>query len=171
MTAFSPARLADRSARSGRHYPWLIVAGMALVVAVNGVLIYFAVSSFTGLATDDPYDKGLAFNQAAAAATAQAARGWQVDVAAAAAAGSQPAIAVAANFRDRAGRPIDDLEVTAYLVRPTSAGHDRSVPLGRADAGLYRATAGLPLSGEWLLTIVARRGTETWQSTQRVHLR
>src|SRR5262249_55665126 len=102
MTAFSPARLSDRSARSGRHYPWLIVAGMALVVAVNGVLIYFAVSSFTGLATDDPYDKGLAFNQAAAAATAEAARGWQVDVAAAAAAGSQPAIAVAANFRDRA---------------------------------------------------------------------
>ena len=169
MPASSAVRRAD--APSGRLYPWIFVAAMGLVVLVNAGMIWFAVSSFSGLATTDPYDKGLAFNRTLAAAEAQAALGWQVDVdAAAGPADAAPTVTLAAAFRDRAGRALDGLQVRAFLVRPTSAGHDRAVDLAAAGEGRYRATAALALHGEWLLTIVAK-GKETWQSTRRIHLR
>ena len=73
-------------------------------------------------------------------------------------------------FRDRDGRPLDGLAVRAFLVRPTSAGHDRAATLEAQGEGLYRATVELPLPGEWLLTILARHAGDTWQSTRRIHL-
>lgn len=170
MAASSAARRSDPP--SGRLYPWLFVAAMGLVILVNAAMIFFAVHSFTGLATQDPYDKGLAFNRTLAAAQAQAALGWQVDVAATASpADAAPTVTLAAAFRDAAGRALDGLAVRAFLVRPTSAGHDRALDLPADGEGHYLTTAALPLRGEWLLTIVAKKDSQTWQSTQRIHLR
>ena len=170
MPASSAAPRAD--APAGRLYPWIFVAAMGLVVLVNGGMIWFAVHTFTGLATQDPYDKGLAFNRTLAAADAQAALGWQVDIEAVAGpAGPAPTVTLAAAFRDRAGRALDGLQVHAFLVRPTSAGHDSAVDLAAEGEGRYRKTAALALRGEWLLTVVANRDTDTWQSTRRIHLR
>ena len=168
MAASSAVRRAD----AGRLYPWLFVAAMGLVILVNGAMIWFAVHSFTGLATQDPYDKGLAFNRTLAATEAQAALGWHVDIAAASGpAAAAPTVTLAAAFRDRAGQALDGLKVRAFLVRPTSAGHDRALVLAGEGEGHYRTTAPLPLRGEWLLTVVAHKDGKTWQSTQRIHLR
>jgi len=170
MAASSAARRADPA--PGRLYPWIFVAAMGLVILVNAALIFFAVHSFSGLATQDAYAKGLAFDRGLAADQAQAELGWQVDVAATPGAdATAPTVTLAADFRDRAGRALDDLTVRAFLVRPTSAGHDRAIELADHGDGRYRATAPLPLRGEWLLTIVAKRDGETWQNTQRIHLR
>ena len=49
MAASSAARRADP--QPGRLYPWIFVAAMGLVILVNAVMIFFAVHSFTGLAT------------------------------------------------------------------------------------------------------------------------
>jgi nitrogen fixation protein FixH len=169
MAASSAARRADPA--PGRLYPWLFVAAMGLVILVNAAMIFLAVHSFSGLATQDAYAKGLAFDRTLAAARAQAELGWQVDVAATPDPTVAATVTLSADFRDAAGRALDDLTVRAFLVRPTSAGHDRAVDLADHGQGRYRATAALPLRGEWLLTIVARRDSQTWQSTQRVHLR
>ena len=170
MAASSAARRADPA--PGRLYPWIFVAAMGLVIVVNAALIFFAVHSFSGLATQDAYAKGLAFDRGLAAARAQAELGWQVDVAATASpADAAPTVTLAAAFRDAAGRALDGLVVRAFLVRPTSAGHDRALDLPAHGEGHYLTTAALPLRGEWLLTVAARRDGETWQSTQRIHLR
>ena len=169
MAASSAARRADPA--PGRLYPWIFVAAMGLVILVNAALIFFAVHSFSGLATQDAYAKGLAFDRGLAAAQAQAELGWQVDVAATPDPATAATVTLSADFRDAAGRGLDDLAVRAFLVRPTSAGHDRAVDLADHGEGRYRATTALPLRGEWLLTIVAKRDSQTWQSTQRVHLR
>jgi nitrogen fixation protein FixH len=52
----------------GRWIPWLFVGGFLLVCAVNGVMIWVALSSWTGLAANQPYDRGLAYNRNLAAA-------------------------------------------------------------------------------------------------------
>ena len=39
-------------ASRSRYIPWLFVAGFAIVIAVNGVMVWFAVGSFSGLYTD-----------------------------------------------------------------------------------------------------------------------
>ena len=52
--------------------------------AVNGAMIWIALSSWTGLATNQPYDKGLTYNRNLEAAARQAALGWQPRLAGAA---------------------------------------------------------------------------------------
>ncbi|MFO1060345.1 MAG: FixH family protein [Dongiaceae bacterium] len=169
MAAFSPAPSIDRrgGGRPDWLIPWLFVGGMLLVILVNGALVYFAISSFSGLATNDAYDKGLTFNRTIAAVEAQAARGWRVDVSTRV---TGARLDLAAAFRDRAGVPLDGMMVEGYLVRPTSTGHDRAIRLAALGGGRYAAEMALPLRGEWLLTVSARRGDDTWQSTRRVHL-
>ena len=46
----------------GRHIPWLFVAGFAIVIAVNTVMIWFAVGSFSGLYASKPRESGLHYN-------------------------------------------------------------------------------------------------------------
>ncbi|QLH39782.1 MAG: FixH family protein [Defluviicoccus sp.] len=64
----------------GWWYPWTFVVGMLVVVAVNVVLITYAIGTFPGLDTEDAYRKGITYNQTLAAAHEQEARGWQADI-------------------------------------------------------------------------------------------
>ena len=52
----------------GRWIPWLFVGFLVVVAAVNGVMIWYALSSWTGLAANQAYDNGLTYNQNLAAA-------------------------------------------------------------------------------------------------------
>ena len=38
-----------------RFIPWLFAAGMTFIVAVNGVLVYFALGTWSGLVVERPY--------------------------------------------------------------------------------------------------------------------
>jgi nitrogen fixation protein FixH len=172
----------------GWWYPWIFVAGMLLVVVVNGVMIALAIGTFPGLQTEDAYRKGLAYNETIAAAEAQAERGWQMRLqvdpaaptAAPAPAATAPASAEAAGegrtatlsvrFIDRHGQPVSGLDVQAYLIRPTVAGHDVALPLAPQGAGVYAATVAVPLPGVWDARIHARRGDASFQQTQRIVL-
>ncbi|MCW8952841.1 MAG: FixH family protein, partial [Rhodospirillales bacterium] len=53
---------AANNRKPGWWYPWIFVGGMTIVVIVNGIMIYFALSTFTGLETRNHYEKGLAYN-------------------------------------------------------------------------------------------------------------
>jgi nitrogen fixation protein FixH len=157
----------------GWWYPWIFVAGMAVVVAVNGVMIYYAVSTFTGLETRGHYEKGLAYNRDLAAARAQAALGWQVDFAATpeapAAAGSvERRLRLEVAFRDREGRSLDALEVRALGLRPVQEGLDREMPLAFLGQGRYGATLALPLPGQWEIRVHAFLGEAVYQHVERV---
>ena len=61
--------------------PMIFVGGFLVIAAVNGVMIWLAVDTFTGIATERHYEKGLAYNQALAAAEVQAALGWTAETA------------------------------------------------------------------------------------------
>lgn len=163
----------------GWWYPWIFVVGMLVVIAVNIVMITYAITTFPGLETDDAYRKGLAYNQTIVAARAQEARGWHVDVryapaTAAAAAGASSGAAGAhegelvVTVVDRAGQPLYGLDVTAALIRPTREGFDSSLNLEPAAAGEYRGEAVLPLGGQWDVRVSARRGNEDFQATRRI---
>ena len=72
MSAAMPAPLSR-----GRWIPWLFVGLFLLVFAVNGVMIWYALSSWTGLAANEAYDQGLTYNRNLAAAARQAQLGWR----------------------------------------------------------------------------------------------
>lgn len=141
--------------------PWIFVGGMMVVVAVNAVLAFTAVSSFSGLETDGHYRKGLAYNKNLAAARAQKQRGWSMTHVL-----SEGMLTV--TFVDHEGRPLDDLDARAILFRPTQQGHDQEVTLVSVGQGAYRAALVPDLPGLWSLRVVASRGDEDFQEVRRM---
>jgi nitrogen fixation protein FixH len=167
----------------GWWYPWLFVGGMLIVIAVNAVLVVIAVRTFPGLTAEDAYRRGLAYNRTIAAAAAQDARGWRLDLTvsppsaadavgnASAAQKAPGALAVVARFVDRAGQPLSRLAVNAILVRPLGAGNDITLTLEETGGGVYRGSLTTLIGGQWDVRIHARRGDETFQQTRRLVLR
>ena len=131
---------------------WHVLAGMvAFFAVVIGLDVSFAVIAYRthpGQVSVTPYEDGLLYNRHEAQMRAQAALGWQ-------AAAASTATGVVFEVRDRDGRPVRGLAVTAKLERPaTEAG--RLTPAFRETApGRYEAALGR-LSGAWDLTAEAR---------------
>ncbi len=152
-------------ARRSRHIPWLFVLGFAIVVAVNGVMIWFAVGSFSGLYTPKPRDRGLRYNDVVAAQQARDTLGWRIE----------------ANWRprsdrlelvltDRTGAPLDGARVTVELVRPAEKRPPLGVTMAAVDAGRHAGYAALPARGNWDLDIVVERDGQRFAQTRRMFL-
>lgn len=145
---------------------------MLVVIAVNSVLVYFALQSWTGISTEDAYRKGLAYNHALAAARAQDERGWSAEVAFDGKDGDGDGrtgrLSVA--FTDRNGDPLEDLRVTAELLRPTHEGHDQLVALTQQGSGVYAEEVILPLPGQWDARIEARRRDDAFVARYRFNV-
>ena len=65
---------------TGRMVLLMLVGFFGVMLAVNFVFATYAVKTFSGLDSDNPYDSGLAYNKEIAAAKAQADLGWTVDL-------------------------------------------------------------------------------------------
>ena len=161
-----------RSQGGGREdgwwYPWIFVVGMAFVALINGIMVFFALNTWTGLETDRHYDKGLAYNDNLAAAQVQAELGWRMDVAYT----PSPAVGepgeLAVTLTGTGERPLVDLDVTALLIRPTHEGFDRAVELKHAGSGIYKGRVAIPLPGQWDARIHARRPDAEFQEVTRL---
>lgn len=141
--------------KPGWWYPYIFLGVFLVVVAVNGALAFFATSTFTGLETENPYEKGLAYNQNIAAAKAQEALGWAVDARAEPLAGDGHRAQIAVSYTDRNGKPLEGLNVRARLIRPTAKGYDSETTLVATAPGTYGAVVDLPLAGVWDTDVVA----------------
>jgi nitrogen fixation protein FixH len=95
--------------RSG-WIPWVFVGGMLVVVVVNGVMVWAALSTFPGLTTGQSYDRGRAYNRVLEEAARQDALGWTPRVTL-----HDGRIAVAVT--DREGRAVEGV-IEAHLLRP-----------------------------------------------------
>lgn len=144
---------------------------MALVVAVNGVLLFLALDTWSGLETEDSYRKGVAYNRALAGAKAQAALGWTMDLAFVADGGGGRRGDLTVRFRDGGGRAVTGLAVEARMIRPTHEGYDTTAALGHRGGGVYGAAITLPLSGQWTVRVHARRDGDIFQASHRIQVR
>ncbi len=158
----------DNSAAAPRRALWIpaiFVIAMLIVVAVNGWLAYVATTSFSGLDTEHAYSQGLVYNDALADAAKSAALGWQVEA-------RLDRRSLRVDLRDRDGRPLAGLRLIAYLTRPATTAFDRQAELAPLPGfdGRYTSAIDLPTGGAWDLRLVARRGAEDWQWTQRILL-
>ncbi len=151
---------------SHRWIPWTFVGGLAVVIAVNGLLAYFAATSATGLVTEHPFESGNSYNRVLAAGAAQDALGWHGTAQFLARGYGRGEIAV--EFSDAAGRPIRGLAVTARFERPVDPLPDRTVSLAETAAGHYVAAVALDRPGQWELRIGAARGHDRFAFAQRI---
>lgn len=156
----------------GWWYPWLFVGGMGVVVLANAAMVAIALGTWTGLETEGHYQKGLEYNRNLAAAEAQAALGWTLtlDAAPTARSGESHVVDLHLVLADRDGRPLNNLDVSVMLIRPTHEGFDQEVRLLPAGDGAYAATVKLPLPGQWEARVLAARGDIQFQEVRRLQL-
>lgn len=164
-------RAGDAMAGGGRRIHWipkLFIGFFVFVLVINLVMIWLAVSTWTGLETEGAYQKGLDYNRTIEATRAQDALGWNVDLEVAPVGAGRVRIAVA--LEDRFGNLIKDAAVRARLVRPTHEGHDLDLALDHEVGGTYGTEARLPLAGQWDVEIGVIAPSGTWQASKRVVL-
>lgn len=154
--------------RAARLIPWMFVAGFAVVAAVNGVMIAFALETFSGVTTDQAYEEGLAYNKTLAAAAAQEKLGWKVGIDLAAPTHERARLSV--TLADRNGAPIHGAVIEAHFVRPTSEGFDSQAQLSETGNGRYEAETSLALPGQWDVVVTASYDGASYQKTERVFI-
>jgi nitrogen fixation protein FixH len=159
--------------RPGWWYPFIFVGVFAVVLAVNLVFMFSAVHTFSGLSTEQAYDKGLKYNQEIAHAKQQQMLGWTVSTEVRANEPNGTALHnadIVVTFLDKDGHPVTGLAAKADFIRPTSEGHDSSAALAEQGQGRYMVAVALPFGGQWDLTVTAGRGDLSYQFAQRIYL-
>lgn len=154
--------------RAARLIPWMFVGFFGVVVLANGIMIAFALETFTGVTTDHAYEEGLAYNKTLAAARAQEKLGWKVAIDLAAPTHEHARLAV--TLTDRDGAPLSGAQITARFIRPTTDGFDSQARLSEAGAGRYEAETGLALPGQWDVVVTASHDGASYQKTKRVFI-
>jgi nitrogen fixation protein FixH len=152
-----------------RWIPWTFAGGLAVVVAANGTLAYFAIVSSTGLVTERPFEAGNGYNRVLAAAAAQDALGWHASLRFTPSGHKRGEIA--AEFTDAAGQPLNGLSVNAQIVRPVEPVPAQNLALPEIALGRYAAPAELDRPGQWEIRIDARRGGDLYEFAQRIFVK
>lgn len=136
------------------------IAFFGVVIAVNAVFITLAISTHSGVVTENAYQKGIDFNQALAQAK------------------SQPEMidnfsfengTLAWQLNSQHQKPLENAQVTARLFRPVQSGHDFDIKLEHKGNGLYEAAPDFPMMGLWQVQLKATWNThETYQKTTSI---
>lgn len=151
---------------NGRKVLAMIVGFFLFVGAVNGVMIYKAVKTFSGEVTPHPYERGLAYNRDIARAREQAMRDWKVDARLTRLPTGETEILVAAQDAD--GAEITGVEMSALLAAPADLSKDVRVKLEETAPGHYAGKAAVPAGRRDLVLTAARGGEELFRSKSRI---
>ena len=138
-----------------RHpWPWLLMAGPAVVVVAAFATLYLAVKSDDGLVADDYYKKGLAINRTRARAERAAALGLAatVDVDAS----GQARVDLVAASQEPDALPA---ALRLNMLHPTRAGHDIRGVVVRGPDGRYVGTLDPLPPGRWRIVVE----TDAWR--------
>ncbi len=158
----------------GWWYPWIFVAGFAVVFCVNGFMVYISKQAYTaGSVSASPYEDGLRYNEVLAAAKAQQKLGWNISLRSEIVTektGDAPRLRLFLETRDQNNAFLQNSTVEAMMYRPIGASLDRKFTFDK-QADFYTADLTLPAAGVWEARILIRNGTDEYRLHQRVYAR
>lgn len=127
------------------RWPWILMAGPAIVIVAGIVTTWLAIRSNDGLVTDDYYKQGLAVNQQLQRDHQASSLGLHADLMRA---GNNVRLLLGA-----AGDVALPAALTLKLAHPTQAGHDQLVEMAGEGQGFYAGKLNADISGRWLVSI------------------
>jgi nitrogen fixation protein FixH len=163
-----PAALPARPTPAWRS-PWVIgwFALVLSVLAVNGVMIYFAVTTNPGLVVEDYYDRGQYYEHHLASKLAQD-PGWTMRVELPQEIKVGEAQVLRFHVLDKAGQPVASDAATFFAYRPSDVSRDFSLPMEPEGPGRYAVRVSFPLMGVWDTVFAARLGQDEHSQGQRL---
>lgn len=153
---------------TGRQVLFILLGFFGTIVLVNAVMVTLALDTWSGLYEEQPYQKGLAYNQTIADARAQDGLGWHTRISSG---GTAADFNLALEVRDRAGHPVSERKVSAKLWRPVGEARVLVAALGDAGPGHYQADLRLPLAGNWEVEIVVAGPDRDYVVRERLWVR
>jgi nitrogen fixation protein FixH len=145
--------------------PLTFIAGFVVVIAVNGVMMWLAITSFSGLYSDHARDHGITYNRVIAEQKAQDALGWKV-----ATSWQAESQRLGVSLTDADGGPLAATRVSVEFVRPADKRAPIDVDLTNLGAGRFGARIDLPMRGSWDLDIAVEAKGRHFAVTKRVFL-
>jgi nitrogen fixation protein FixH len=133
----------------GSHALMILIGFFATIVAVDGFMIYKALSTFGGIETDDAYRKGVDYNKSIAKDAKQAQLGWSDEIKVV---GSPQRLQVA--LRHGAGAIVGK-RVVAAVGRGATDRYDVTINLVETSPGVYEAALPVAGGGTWLVDLSA----------------
>jgi len=151
---------APRKFLKGAWPLWILAAFFAVIFTANIALVYMANSSWTGLSTEDAYEKGRLYNQKIAAGDRQRQLGWQGR---AQLQGGRLELVLTT----KTGAPLQGAKVAVTMRRPTHEGFDFTLAMGEGANGTYFSNLKVPLPGLWEADFKATAGRDQFRLKQR----
>lgn len=140
----------SKNKESGKWVLLSFIAFFGVIIAVNAVFITAALDTHSGVVIEQPYEKGLAFNETLEKAKAQADIDHKVSY---------------ENGTLRLILPVSNAAVEASFLRPVKDGHDFKISLLHKGDGVYEATPQMPLPGAWTVRLKATWDNQIFQIT------
>ena len=153
-----PAVAATESWRfTGRMALALFVGFFAIVFAVNGVMLTMALKTHSGIVANEPYRKGLKYNERIAADALQAELGWSGEIAV-----SPDARRLVVTLTGKSGEAIDGMRVRAEVARPSTTQGEVRLDLEPKGPGRYEGALPEIDNGAYIanVSVAAARGSE-----------
>ncbi|MGE0055089.1 MAG: FixH family protein [Hyphomicrobium sp.] len=135
---------------TGRHVLFGLIGFFGVIFAVNGYFIDMALKTNSGVVSNEPYRKGLKYNERIEASERQAQLGWR-DQIKMAPSGDRLSI----DIRDKDGKAVSGLTITATVGRPASEVEDVTVTLAQTPEGAYEASLPHRAAGTYIASIEA----------------
>ena len=131
-----------------QRWPWLLMAGPAIVVVASLITIWLAVTTDDAVVADDYYKRGLSINQRLERVDRAAALGIEavVDIAA----DGRVRVALSSTSPDRDAHPA---VIVLGVAHATRGGLDRSVELVLGPDGAYVGRVEPVGAGRWLVSL------------------
>lgn len=145
--------------------PLAFIGGFVLVIAVNGLMMWLAIASFSGLYSDHAREHGVTYNRIIAEQKARDALGWKV-----ATSWQSDTQRLGISLADADGKPLAGARVSVELVRPAEKHAPIDADLADLGGGRFGARIDLPLRGNWDLDIAVEAKGRHFAVTKRVFL-
>lgn len=126
-------------------WPWILMAGPAIVVVAGFITAWLAIRSNDGLVAEDYYKQGLAVNQVLKRERRAAEMGLQADIMRS---GNQ--LRVLLRSTDPAAPPG---RLSFKVMHPTQAGKDQTVVLTPDGQGFFSGALAHEIIGGWTVTL------------------
>jgi hypothetical protein len=127
------------------RWPWILMAGPAVVVIAGLVTAWLAISTDDGLVIDDYYKQGLAINQTLGRSDAAGRLGIAAELRLA-----------DGRIRVLLGGPAGPGALSLRLVHPTRSGMDQRLDLAVVEPGVYEGRLRPLQPGRWHVLLEAR---------------
>ncbi len=134
----------------GKHVLYMLLSFFGVMVTVNGIFVYFALTSFSGLSVEDSYKRGLNYNKIIATAESQASREWVADLEFESLGNSSGLVTL--HLVDKNGEKIRNLNAQATIRRPLGQYEDRSQVMVMTREG-FETEIEFEAEGQWDLIV------------------